>query len=179
VSETTDPTGAAPADDPVPGPDELGAEALSVESLIEHLEAVTAERDAASAERDNYLDDTRRLAAEFANFRRQVERRNNEVLEQAAAGLVEQLLPVLDACDGAVAHGATDVEPIQAALLGVLVKGGLERLDPAGEPFDPNTYEAVMHEPGDGGEAVVVEVLRAGYQWNGRVLRPAMVRVRG
>ena len=54
------------------------------------------------------------------------------------------------------------------------------RLAPAGEPFDPNLHEAVMHEPGDGARRpVVVETLRTGYQWKGRVLRPAMVKVRG
>jgi molecular chaperone GrpE len=50
---------------------------------------------------------------------------------------------------------------------------------PAGEPFDPNQHEAVMHEPGDGGDPVVLETLRIGYRWKGRVLRPAMVKVQG
>ena len=50
---------------------------------------------------------------------------------------------------------------------------------PAGEPFDPNQHEAVMHEPGEGGDPVVLETLRIGYRWKGRVLRPAMVKVQG
>jgi molecular chaperone GrpE len=50
-------------------------------------------------------------------------------------------------------------------------------VSPTGEPFDPAVAEAVVHEPGDGGEHIVSEVLRAGYTWNGRVLRPAMVKV--
>ena len=58
-------------------------------------------------------------------------------------------------------------------------KQGLEALDLADQPFDPGTAEAVLHEPGDGGEPVVAEVLRTGYRWKGRVLRPAMVKVRG
>ena len=48
-----------------------------------------------------------------------------------------------------------------------------------GEPFDPNEHEAVVHEPGDGGPEVVDEVLRVGYRWHSRVLRPAMVKVKG
>ena len=52
------------------------------------------------------------------------------------------------------------------------------RLDPDGEPFDPNEHEAVAHEPGDGGEHVVAETLRAGYRWQGHLLRPVMVRVK-
>ena len=93
-------------------------------------------------------------------------------------GFVGRFPPVLDACDGARQHGAGDeVEPIVSALMLALEKEGLERVDPAGEPFDPTVAEAVVHEPGDGGEHVVAEVLRAGYTFNGRVLRPAMVKV--
>ncbi len=57
---------------------------------------------------------------------------------------------------------------------------GLERIDPAGAPFDPNESDAVAHEDADGEAGPVVsEVLRAGYRWKGRVVRPAMVKVRG
>ena len=59
-----------------------------------------------------------------------------------------------------------------------LRKQGLETLDLQDKPFDPNVAEAVAHEPGDGGDVVVAEVLRSGYTWNGRTLRPAMVRTR-
>jgi molecular chaperone GrpE len=64
-----------------------------------------------------------------------------------------------------------------AALYGALEKEGLERLDPEGEAFDPAVAEAVVHEPGDGGAQVVADVLRTGYRWQGRLLRPAMVKV--
>jgi molecular chaperone GrpE len=84
---------------------------------------------------------------------------------------------VLDSCDAALAHGATEVEPVLAALYGALAKEGLERIDPKGAPFDPAEAEAVMHEPGEGGDQVVAEVLRPGYRWRGKVLRPAMVKV--
>jgi molecular chaperone GrpE len=144
---------------------------LSVESLLDDLERVTKER-------DGYLDDTRRVAAEFANFRRQTERRYTEIREQAAASLAEQLLPVLDACDAALMHGATDVEPIHNMLITTLEKAGLTVLRPLGDSFDPNLHEAVMHEQGDGDGPHVAEVLRTGYVWNGRVLRPALVKVR-
>ena len=133
------------------------------------------------AERDGYLGDLQRVTAEFANFRRQAERRNAEIGALARGGLAEKLLPVLDACDLALEHGADDVATIRASLVQALETAGLEVLDPAGEPFDPNRHEAVLHEPAaEGDEAqVVAEVLRRGYAWDGRVLRPAMVRVRG
>jgi len=137
----------------------------------------------AETERDVHLLDLQRVSAEFANFRKQTERRNAEVASRARGDLTERLLPVLDACDLALGHGAEDVAPIHAALVNALAPVGLEILDPVGEPFDPTRHEAVLHEPAGeddaGGTQVVVEVLRRGYVWSGRVLRPAMVKVRG
>ena len=92
---------------------------------------------------------------------------------------MEKLLDVLDVFDAAMAHGQ-GFDQAYAKLLTVLAKEGLERIDPAGAGFDPNESDAVAHEDGDGkGGPVVSEVLRAGYRWKGRVVRPAMVKVRG
>jgi molecular chaperone GrpE len=148
--------------------------ATSVEDLVALLEETTAQR-------DEYLDLARRTQAEFENHRKRVAKQLDDEVVRKVAELVEQLLPVLDACDGAVAHGATEVEPIFAALLQTLEKRGLERIDPAGREFDPNAHEAVMHEPADEGQetTVVSDVMRAGYAWQGRVVRPAMVKVKG
>jgi len=184
---TTDPVdGAAVADgigEGVPGPsaeadasvaaDEATARA-SVEELIADLERTVAER-------DEYLDLARRTQAEFENYRKRVASQHADDVARATAGLVDQLLPVLDACDGAVAHGAAEVEPIFAALLQTLEKQGLERIDPQGSEFDPTLHEAVMHEPGepDDDGTVVSDVMRPGYAWKGHVVRPAMVKVRG
>jgi molecular chaperone GrpE len=145
-------------------------EPLSAESLLESLEAVTAQR-------DEYLATAQRTQADFENFRKVAQRRLDDEVQRALGSFVDRLLPVLDACDAAVAHGAPEAEPIMNALLGALEKEGLVRIDPLGKPFDPEVAEAVVHEPGTGGEHVVAEVLRAGYSWQGRVLRPAMVRV--
>ena len=130
------------------------------------------------AQRDGYLNDLQRVTAEFANYRRKAAERQQETVAMAAADIVEKVLPVLDACDAAVAQGAEDVIPIRDSLFGALEKEGLAKLDDPGAPFDPTCHEAVAHEPGEG-EAVIAEVLRAGYEWNSRVLRPAMVKVRG
>jgi molecular chaperone GrpE len=129
------------------------------------------------AEREQYLDAYRRAQADFENYRKQAQKRQEDAVVRALGSFVEKLLPVLDACDAALAHGATEVEPVLAALYGALGKEGLQRIDPKGAPFDPAEAEAVLHEPGEGGEQVVSEVLRAGYRWRGRVLRPAMVKV--
>ena len=146
----------------------------SVEELIADLERTTNER-------DEYLDLARRTQAEFENHRKRSSKQLVDEVERSTASLVEQLLPVLDACDGAISHGSADVEPIYAALLQTLEKQGLERIDPLDDEFDPTRHEAVMHEPaGEGDEGTVVsDVMRPGYAWKGRVVRPAMVKVRG
>jgi molecular chaperone GrpE len=162
--------------------DEPGGDPLAgYSSCEEALEDAVTSLERVTAERDDYLDTARRVQAEFENYRRRVEAQRAEQVARAAESLVMELLPVLDACDAALAHGASDVEPIHGTLLATLTKQGLARVDQAQVAFDPNQHEAVLSEPGDGDETgpVVVEVMRAGYLWNGRVLRPAMVKVRG
>lgn len=197
-----EPEAAEPGTEPEPGPDAaepgLGDEpapeaAESAESAAAEAEA---EPDAAAAsdsdepvsveaERDAYLADLQRVTAEFANFRRQTIRRNTELVAQAAARLAEALLPVLDACEAAVRQGVEGMEPVRSQLVGVLAGQGLEVIDGTDEPFDPNRHEAVMtagpdeDSPADPAEPAVVEILRTGYAWKGRVLRPAMVKVAG
>jgi molecular chaperone GrpE len=154
------------------------------QALDEAAALMEADLAAVISERDDYLEALRRVQADFENYKKQTIRRNTELIERASEGLARNLLPVLDACEAAVAHGANDVKPIHDALLDVLVKEGLAPIRPEGEPFDPTQHEAVIHEPADAGddapaEPIVSEVLRTGYQWKGRVLRAAMVKVRG
>ena len=131
---------------------------------------------------DQYLADLQRVSAEFANYRKQAKDRNAEATTRARADLAGRLLPILDACDVAISQGADDVVAIRKAVLDALEPVGLEVLDPNGDPFDPTLHEAVAHEPADDkadAAPEVVEVVRRGYVWAGRVIRPAMVRVRG
>ena len=154
---------------------EGGAEApLTVEDLVGTLEAVTAER-------DQHLADLQRVSAEFANFRKQTEKRNADFAAQAGSRVAEALLPVLDACDAAAQQGVDGVEPIAGQLRGELERAGLQVIDEVEAAFDPNLHEAAMSEPGDDDQdgPVVAQILRTGYAWNGRVLRAAMVKVKG
>lgn len=145
----------------------------------------TAEGDGAPAETDcaqcvEYLDSLTRLKAEFANFRRRAAEQQAQAAERGAADLTTRLLPVLDASEAGAAHDADLVGPLHSALTEALTEGGLEVISPAGEPFDPQYHEAVMHETGETpGPQMVTDVLRTGYAWGGRVLRPAVVGVRG
>lgn len=148
-------------------PSDLAPDQISEEAIV-----------ALIAERDDYLDQLQRSKAEFANARRRLDERAELQKAQAAASLVERLLPVLDSCEAALGQGVEEIRPISDALFEVLSGQGLERLDSAGQPFDPELHEAVMYEEGEG-EQVVAETLRTGYRWNNRVLRAAMVKVQG
>ena len=152
-------------------------------------------------ERDEYLDALRRLQAEFDNYRKRTARQQSDLLARGTESLIERLLPVLDALDLALAHAAASrratprptqaLVQIAALLRDTLAKEGLGRIDGAGVEFDPTMHDAVAHAPipsqrtspatkdKHAADAVVDEVLRAGYLLKGRVLRPAMVRVRG
>ena len=147
---------------------------VTVEDLVVALEAVTAER-------DQHLADLQRVSAEFQNFRKQTEKRNSDFAAQAGSRVAEALLPVLDACDAAAQQGVEGVEPIAGQLRGELERAGLQVIAEVDAPFDPNLHEAAMSEPGDDGQdgPMVAQVLRTGYAWNGRVLRAAMVKVKG
>ena len=138
-----------------------------------------AETEALIRERDQFKDMALRLQADFENYRKRVTAQQTDEVERASGKLVEAMLPVLDACEAAFAHGVDGVEPIWSQLMGVLQKHGLEALDLSDKPFDPSVADAVLHEPGDGHEPIVTETLRTGYRWKGKVLRAAMVKVRG
>jgi molecular chaperone GrpE len=165
------------ADGDTGGPDDDPAATVPDADLQAAADAVEVDLELLLAEREQYLDAYRRAQADFENYRKQAQKRQEDAVVRALGSFVEGLLPVLDSCDAALAHGAGEVEPILGALYGALTKEGLERIDPKGAAFDPAEAEAVVHEPGEGGEQVVAEVLRPGYRWRGRILRPAMVKV--
>jgi molecular chaperone GrpE len=153
---------------------------LEEDALPEVEEQVEPEVDlpTALAQRDEYLALARRVQADFENFRKRTIKQQQDQAATATARLAEALLPVLDACDNAVIHGVEGVAPVHKQLLDVLSKAGLEVVPTDGVPFDPNVHEAVVHEPGEGDEPQIVEVLRTGYRWNGTLLRAAMVKVK-
>lgn len=172
AAEGAHPAGAVPEVD--------GTAADEADALVaEAEEALQGDLSGIARERDEYRSLAQRIQADFENYKKRVAKQQTEHLERAAEELVVKLLPVLDTADLAVGHDESEsLLQLASSLYDVLGKQGLERLDPAGNPFDPNEHDAVLHEEGEG-ESVVSEVLRAGYRWKGRVLRPAMVKVRG
>jgi molecular chaperone GrpE len=124
--------------------------------------------------------DLQRLQAEYANYRRRVDRDRQAVGEAALASVFANLLPVLDDIDRARSHGEVvgGFAPVADGLEATLAKLGLERFGEAGEPFDPTLHEALTHGFSDDViEPVCAEVLQSGYRVGERVLRPARVAV--
>jgi molecular chaperone GrpE len=146
----------------------------SVESLLSDFERVTIER-------DEYLRLAQSKQAELENFRKRVMKQQADEIARATGRLVESMLPVLDAFDYAAAHGEASLAPMRDQLLVVLEKEGLVRIDSDGATFDPTVHEAVAHEPAEEEQdgPVVSETMRAGYTWQGQLLRAAMVKVKG
>ena len=159
--------------------DEDGAEQAAEHAAEQAAEVVEHDIDALVAERDQYRDIAVHLKADFENYKKRVITQTDFEVDRATGKIAEALLPVLDACEAAFTHGVDGVEPIWSALIGTLQRQGLEALDLQDKPFDPAVAEAVVHEPGDDGDPVVVETLRTGYRWKGKVLRAAMVKVKG
>ena len=140
----------------------------------------------ARAQSAQHLDDLLRLKAEFENFRKRMVKEQTQMVERAASGLVERLLPVLDnfelaliAADRTKDYEAMvrGVELVYSELIEVLRREGLEPIKAVEAPFDPELHEAVMQAEGDGEQLVVVDEMRRGYTLSGRVIRPAMVKV--
>lgn len=186
-AEPDAPAGPAATDDPQASPDAPPGAVISGDQADEwdqeelelsEMEArLLEDMDRLQSERNDYLDQLLRTRADFDNYRKRILKQQSDAQDRAAESLVEKLLDVLDTFDMAVAHGQ-GFEQVHEVLVNTLTKEGLERIDPVGDQFDPNEADAVAHEDGDGGP-VVAEVLRPGYRWKGRVLRPAMVKVRG
>ena len=140
------------------------ADAVDVEALV--------------GERDQYRDLAMRLQADFENFRKRMATQIEADVDRATGRLAEAFLPVLDAAEAAYLRHPDEVGPLLNVMLTELKKHGLETVDIDAQPFDPEVAEAVAHEPGDSGDVVVAEVMRSGYRWRGKTLRPAMVRTK-
>jgi molecular chaperone GrpE len=161
------------------------AEAAAAASAAE--DAVGADLAKARTEAESYLDDLRRLQADFDNYRKRTLREQTARTASASQALVARLLPVLDNFELAVsaAEQSRDfdrmlkgVEMVLGALRDVLEGEGLVKIEAEGKPFDPERHEAVIAvEQEDTEPGTILDIVRAGYELRGKVLRPAMVKV--
>ena len=144
------------------------------------------ELDEARQEAGEHLEMLQRVAADFDNFRRRVERDQTENVERASQRVIEALLPTLDAFDAATAFEPQSpsedkiregVLSTRSQLLETLAREGFEPIPAAGEAFDPKVHEAVAGPDGGDGDLIVGSELRRGYVMRGRVIRPSLVMV--
>ena len=139
---------------------------------------------ALEAERDDYLDQLRRLAAEFDNYRKRVARDQESLAARAHEGLMKALIPVLDDLERALVAAEEHEEAklhegvglVARELRKALEREGLEEIETDGS-FDPHVHEALLSQPSEAAEGSVIEVLQKGYRLGDRVLRPARVTI--
>lgn len=142
--------------------------------------------EAIKRERDDLYDRLLRKSAEFDNFRKRVDRDRKDMIEWAAADVLNDVLAIADDFDRALAADAppqaqqfkAGLELIQRQLADLLKKRGVTTIEPLGADFDPHFHQAVAHEEVVGArDGEVVAVLAKGYQLGERLLRPAIVKV--
>ena len=148
------------------------------------LEAVTAERDRLAEEKNELQDRLLRRQAEFDNFRRRAERERIDLLEYANTETVRAMLPILDDFERALKIESADkeyvrgMELIYQRLSDGLKKLGLEPIETAGQKFDPHVHHAVEMVETEGHEDhSILDEYQRGYNFRGKLLRPAMVKV--
>lgn len=146
--------------------------------------AVAAERDQLAAEKTELQERFLRRQAEFENYRRRVDREKAEFVQYASKEAVTAMLPILDDFERALKQEIADkeyqrgMELIYQRLLDSLKKLGLEPISSTGQPFDPYIHQAVERVETDQAEdQTVLDEYQRGYNFKGRLLRPAMVRV--
>ena len=138
----------------------------------------------AEAEARTHLDDLKRLAAEFENYRKRVAREQESLSMRAAERLVTELLPIVDdlerALEAAEQHEEAKLEEgvrlVHRQLTSALEREGLAEIETDGK-FDPHVHEALLAQPSEAAEGTVIEVLQKGYRLGDRVVRPARVVV--
>jgi len=159
-------------------------DAVVVSDSAEQLAALASERDRLAAEKAEIYDRLLRRQAEFENFRRRVERERGEAIDFGRMEALSAVLPIVDDFERALKVESVDkdyargMELIYQRLLESLKKLGLEPISAAGQTFDPNLHHAVeLVKTEDAADQTVLEEFQKGYQFRGKLLRPAMVKV--
>jgi molecular chaperone GrpE len=163
----------------VPTKSELAYAVSELEASIDALEQRVTD---AEAQRDEYLGDLQRLAADFENYRKRAARDQANLVARAHERLMTALLPVLDDLERALEavgqHEEAKIEEgvrlVERELQQALAREGLREIEANGS-FDPHVHEALLTQPSDGDEGAILDVIQKGYQLGDRVLRPARV----
>ncbi len=151
------------------------------------VQALREELQQAQAKANEYLDGWQRARADFANYKKRIERDQAQVHQNAAGNIIKRYLDILDDLDRAMknrpqsgdgAAWANGIELIYRKFQSVLESEGVETMETEGRPFDPNLHEAISQDESPEHESgTVIEVVQQGYRLGDRVLRPARVRI--
>jgi molecular chaperone GrpE len=165
-------------------PEQISGEDLPAVTLEGQLATLAAERDQLASEKADLDERLKRSLADFANARKRFEQQRSDYVQFAAVDLVKELLPVLDDFERALKTESADqgyakgVELIYQRLSETLKRLGLEPFETAGQRFDPNLHQAVERVPSEeADDQTILGEFQRGYNFKGRLLRPAMVRV--
>lgn len=160
------------------------SDTANVTDPIEQIAAITGERDALTLEKAELNDRLLRTRAEFDNFRRRVDREKSEILDYSSMDTAKALLPVIDDLERALQLECSDkefakgMELIFGRLVESLKKLGLEPIETLGTKFDPNLHHAIEKvETKEAEDQTILAEFQKGYNFKGRLLRPALVKV--
>ncbi|MFW6256766.1 MAG: nucleotide exchange factor GrpE [Bacillota bacterium] len=155
-----------------------------VEVLNNEVEELKEENETLKTELEDFKKRYQRLKADFVNYRKRTQKEKDGLGLQAQIELLEEVLPVLDNFERALKTAEDEgdlkegIELIYKQLFNTLKQKGLEKIESEGQPFDHKYHEAIMQlEDSDQESGVVVEELQKGYMFQGKVIRPAMVKV--
>jgi molecular chaperone GrpE len=166
---------------------EVEAESYEGEETQDEVEALLLDLAQARAEANEYLDGWQRSRAEFANYKKRVDRELAQANMTATGNIIKRYLNVLDDLERALknrpqngegAVWANGIELIYRKFLSILENEGVKAMEAEGQVFDPNLHEALSSEESDEHDSgEIIEVVQQGYMLDDRVLRPALVRV--
>ncbi len=176
--------GAPETVEPAGAPEASGAAPVIT---AQELDDLRAELEKARAQAADYLDGWQRSRAEFANYKKRIEREQAQVYQTAAGSVIKRFLGVLDDLERALknrpqqgdgAVWAEGIELVYRKLVSILESEGVKPMPVDGQMFDPNLHEAILSEDSDQHESgQIIEALQQGYLLGDKVLRPARVRV--
>lgn len=163
--------------------------AVAEEEAVDQVSALLQELEEAKSKEAEYLDGWQRARAELANARKRFQREQEQAYAGARADVLVRMLPVVDDFERAFATLPEEMEEEEKAWLGgirliwrkfqaLLQQEGVSVIEAVGQEFDPYLHQAVTHEPSETvPEGQVIDEMQRGYQMDGRVLRPSIVRV--
>lgn len=161
-----------------------GNELTTEAAQAAELEILKAQLAEAQSKTQEYLDALQRERADFTNYRRRTDLDIAQMGRLASGTMIKKFLAAIDDLERALAHRvvgdvwAGGIELVYRKFLSILEAEGVTRMQPEGQPFDPNLHEAIMQEPSEIYESgLVTAVVQQGYMHGDRVLRPALVKV--